>query len=387
MSHSNKPWENPVSLRNDVQNSSNAEGGGERERLSRRLFVAGAGALGFAAPLGYLGMAHALTGSGAGALKDAFDNLPICTRTAAGAAEFDGPPRAIKLAWNATAICTSAAPVAKERGFFAKHNLDVEFVNFGGSTEQLLEAIATGKADAGIGMALRWLKPLEQGFDVRITAGIHGGCLRLLGSKAAGIDSLEALKGKTIAISDQASPTKNFFMIYLQKKGIDPDSVEWRQYPSNLLALAVEKGEAHALADADPLTYVWLKEGKLSEIATNLSEEYAHRTCCVLAIRGGLVRDQKPVATALTRAVLEAGDHVGHDPADAAALFSAYGGKGSVEDLTAMLRSQTHNHHPLGADLKEQIALYAEELKLVKVFKPSTDVSKFAERVYADVLS
>jgi NitT/TauT family transport system substrate-binding protein len=190
-----------------------------------------------------------------------------------------------------------------------------------------------------------------------------------------------------VAVSDQASPAKNFFAIFLAKKGIDPDSIQWRQYPANLLALAVEKGEAQALTDGDPLTYLWLKEGKLNEIATNLSGEYADRTCCVLAIRGGLVRDEKSVATALTRAVLEASDYVGHNPPDAATVFSAYGGKGSVEDLTAMLNSQTHKHHPIGADLKQQIALYADELKLVNVFKPSTNVSKFAERVYADVLS
>ena len=106
--------------------------------------------------------------------------LPLCRAAIAGEGLL-GPPRALTLAWNATSICTAAAPVAKERGVFAKHNLDVDFINFGGSTEQLLEAIATGKADAGIGMALRWLKPLEQGFDVRITAGVHGGCIRLLG--------------------------------------------------------------------------------------------------------------------------------------------------------------------------------------------------------------
>jgi sulfonate transport system substrate-binding protein len=359
--------------------------GAPRARLSRRALISGAGAFGFGASLGSLSIAKAWSGIGAGSLRDALDQFPICTTAAAS--EAAGPPRAIKVAWNATAICTSAAPIAKERGFFARHNLDAEFVNFGGSTEQLLEAIATGKADAGIGMALRWLKPLEQGFDVRITAGIHGGCMRLLGSKAAGIDSLESLKGKTVAVSDQASPAKNFFAIFLAKKGIDPDSIQWRQYPANLLALAVEKGEAQALTDGDPLTYLWLKEGKLNELATNLTAEYADRTCCVLAIRGSLVRDEKSVATALTRAVLEASDYVGHNPADAATVFSAYGGKGSVEDLTAMLNSQTHKHHPVGGDLKQQIALYAEELKLVNVFKPSTNVSKFAERVYADVLS
>jgi NitT/TauT family transport system substrate-binding protein len=242
-----------------------------------------------------------------------------------------------------SAICTSSAPVAKERGIFAKHNLDVDFVNFGGITEQLLEAIATGKAHAGIGMALRWLKPLEQGFDVRITAGVHGGCIRLLGSKAANIDRLESLRGKAIAISDQASPAKNFFAIVFAKHGIDPiKDIEWRQYRRDLLALAVDKGEAQALADIDPLTYLWKKERKLNEIATNLDGEYADRTCCLLAIRGSLVRNEPAVAAALTRSILEGAERVARDPDDAAAALSSYGGKGSA-DLAAMLRS--HNHH------------------------------------------
>ena len=34
-----------------------------------------------------------------------------------------------------------------------------------------------------------------------------------------------------------------------------------------------------------------------------------------------------------------------------------------------------------------ELALYADELKLVNVFKPTTDTAKYAERIYADVLS
>jgi NitT/TauT family transport system substrate-binding protein len=362
--------------------------GSARSKLSRRAILVSAGALGAAAPFGIFDGANALTSMGATSLSDPIGEFPICRTAAEGAEAVQGPARQLKLAWNASAICTSAAPVAKERGIFAKHNLDVDFVNFGGSTEQLLEAIATGKADAGIGMALRWLKPLEQGFDVRITAGVHGGCMRLLGSKSENIDSLESLRGKAIAISDQASPAKNFFSIVLAKRGIDPvKDVEWRQYPANLLALAVDKGEVQALADGDPLTFLWLKDGKLNEVATNLSGEFADRTCCVLAIRGGLIREERAVATALTRSVLDAGDHVAHNPDDAAAVFSAYGGKGSVDELAAMLRSHTHHSHVLGSDLKKQIGLYADELKLVNVIKPSTDTAKFAERVFVDVLS
>jgi NitT/TauT family transport system substrate-binding protein len=337
-------------------------------------------------PLGVFEAAQAWTGPGVAAWPDGADGFPTCQSAARVLTA--GALRPFKLAWNATAVCTSSAPVAKEHGIFVQHGLDVEFVNFGGSTEQLLEAIATGKADAGIGMALRWLKPLEQGFDVRITTGIHGGCMRLLGSKALNINDLASLRGKAIAISDQSSPAKNFFSILLAKAGIDPvKDVEWRQYPPDLLALAVEKGEVQALADADPLTWLWLKDGKLNEVATNLTGEYADRSCCVLAVRGSLVRDERAVATAVTRAVREAGDHVAHDPQDSAAIFSRYGGKGSVLDLAAMLRSHTHHHQVVGGDLKKEIALYADELKLVKVIRPSTDTARFADRVYADVLN
>ena len=359
----------------------------KRRAFSRRSVLTLAGTLGAAAPFAFFGAARALTLSGTGSLSD-IRGQPLICRTAANSEELQGAPRQLKLAWNANAACTVAAPVAKERGIFAKHNLDVDFVNFGGTTDQLLEAIATGKADAGLGLALRWLKPMEQGFDVRITAGVHGGCIRLLGSKSANIDSLESIRGKAIGISDQASPAKNFFSIFLAKKGIDPTrEVEWRQYPANLLTLAVDKGEVQALAEIDPLPYLWLKEGKLNEIATNLMGEFADRTCCVLAIRGSLTRSEMPVAAALTRSILEAADRVASDPADAAAIYSGYGGRGSAEDLAAMYGSHTHHNHPVGASLKKQLLLYTEELKAVNVIKRSTDPAKFAERIYLDVLS
>jgi NitT/TauT family transport system substrate-binding protein len=355
-----------------------------RAHLSRRRVLGLAGVCGVTTSVAIAGAARALAAVKSGPLSD---QLLVC-RAATNGERLSGPARQLTLAWNASSICTVAAPMAKERGIFAKHNLDVNFINFGGSTEQLLEAIATGKADAGIGMALRWLKPLEQGFDVRITAGVHGGCIRLLGSKAAGISSLESLRGKTIAISDQASPAKNFCSIALAKNGIDPvRDVDWRQYPIDLLALAVKKGEAQALTDNDPRTYLWLKNGSFNEVLTNLSGEFADRICCVLAVRGSLIRGAPTTASALTRSVLEAGDIVAHDPADAATVFSAYGGKGPLDELAAMLASHTHHNHPVGAALKRQISLYAEELKQVNVLKRSTDSAKLAERVYADVLS
>ena len=52
-----------------------------------------------------------------------------------------------------------------------------------------------------------------------------------------------------------------------------------------------------------------------------------------------------------------------------------------------MLRSHTHGEHPMGDQLKAQIASYAEDLKLIQVLRPATNPQRFADRVFADVLS
>ena len=137
-----------------------------RPLLDRRMLLRSGAAAALAAPLGVIA-AQALPFRAAPDID--FSEIPIC-RTASDAPLVTGAPRKLKLSWNAGAVCLAPVPIAIEYGFFQKHNLDVELVNYSGSTDQLLEAIATGKSDAGLGMALRWLKPLEQGFDVKIAA-------------------------------------------------------------------------------------------------------------------------------------------------------------------------------------------------------------------------
>jgi NitT/TauT family transport system substrate-binding protein len=251
----------------------------------------------------------------------------------------------------------------------------------------LLEAIASGRADAGIGMALRWLKPLEQGFDVKIVTATHGGCMRLLAAKSSGMQGLVGLKGKTVGVTDMAAPDKNFFSVRLAKLGIDPIAeVQFRVFPADLLPVALKKGEVHAFCLGDPLGWVIRDRDDLAEVATKLDAEYAHRSCCVLGLRGGLIREDRPAAAAITEALLEAQDFVAHSPDETAAIFAPYAPQAKPEQLAAMLRSHTHGHHPTGVALKQGIAAYIEDLKSISVIKPGTNAERFSDKVYADVL-
>jgi len=332
-----------------------------RFKVSRRDLLRTGAAAGLAAPLGLIG---------ANVLAQSAEARPL------------------KLAWNTGGVCTSPVAYAFHRGVFKKYGLAVEIVNFAGSTEMLLEALATGKADAAIGMTLRWLKPLEQGFDVKLVAGTHGGCMRLLGSKAAGINAIADLKGKVVAVNDLGSPAKNFFAILLAKQGIDPNQVDWRVFPGDLLGTAVEKGEAQAIAHWDPDTHRFLKSGTLNELATNLTGEYHDRTCCVVGVRNSLLKSDRELARSLVLALIESHNHASRNPRDAAEVYAEfYKPKSTVDDIYEQITSQTHANHPLGTDLRRQLALYTEELKLVNVIKPSTNAAKFAEKITADVLT
>ena len=312
---------------------------------------------------------------------------PICRTAATVPVTVVAEKKSLRLTWNASALCTVGVPVAKEKGYFSKRNLDVELINFGGSTDQLLEAIATGKADAGVGMALRWLKPLEQGFDVKITTATHGGCMRLLAKAGSGINGLKDLKGKSVGVADLGAPDKNFFSIRLARLGYDPlNDVNWRVFPADLLPVALQKGEVDAFSLGDPLGWVIKERDGLVEVTNNLEAEYAHRSCCILGVRGSLIRDDRPSAAALTEAILEAQEFVSADPEAAAKIFAPYSPKVSVPQMVAILRSETHAHHPAGADLKQELALYTDELKSISVIKPSTNTDKFATKVYANVL-
>jgi NitT/TauT family transport system substrate-binding protein len=354
--------------------------------LSRRSLIAGAAALGASIPLG-IAAQRAFAGPGL-TLPPELSGSALCKAVDTGPG-VTGPLKKISLAWNAGASCLVGVTVAKDKGFFAKHGLDVELVNFAGSTDQLLETLATGKSDAAVGMALRWLKPLEGGFDVKIVGSTHGGCLRLLAPVSSGIADISQLKGKIIAVSDMNSPSKNFLSVRLKKAGLDPlTDVEFKLFPTPLLRAAVEKGEAHALAENDPIAYMWTKDGQFAEVSSNLTGEYEHRTCCIIGVRGSLLREDKAAAASIVRALIDAAEFAHHNPAEAADTYLPFtAGKATKDDIANLVKYHTHGHHPLGDELKKELVLYADELKLVNVLKPGTDSEKYATRIYADVLS
>ena len=185
-----------------------------------------------------------------------------------------------------------------------------------------------------------------------------------------------------------ASPDRNFFSILLKKHGVDPvRDVEWRLYPADLLGTALERGEVQAVSGSDPFMYRLIKSGVARELSTNLVEEYANLSCCVVGVTGKLVREDKRVVAALTQAILEAHDYSVQHPEAVAKGFQAYALNTSTEEVQAILHDHTHGHHAVGAALTQEITTYVTDLKTVEVISKGTDPIAFAQEITADVFN
>lgn len=313
--------------------------------------------------------------------------------TAAGLLPFaaHSQPRKITLAWSQASFCQVPVPIALERGFFEQNGLQVEVLNWGGSADQLLEALATGKAEVGVGLIHRWIKPLEAGLDVKLVGSVHGGCLRLVGVNAAGVtQDVKSLKGKVIGVSDLNSPAKQFYSIHLAKRGLDVEKdVEWRVFPADLLDVAVKKGEIHAIADGDPNLYLIEKRNPkiFTELSNSAKGEYAEKICCVLGAGGKFAREEKKHAASVVRALAQASQYVAENPNESARIFAKYTPKFEVADLQPLLADLTYKHHPAGARLRDEVRDFAADFRAAGILKKNTDPTRFANHISLDVLS
>lgn len=359
-----------------------------RRRLLRMAGVGGAGlALG---SMGLSTLAEAVMQVKAQNFTPKSSN--ICTASATGTSipkfgPFPDKLTPIKFAWNGNAICHAPIPLALNSGIFRKYNLDVELISYAGSTDQLLESLSTGKAHAAQGMVRRWLKPLEQGFDVKLIAGIHGGCVRMLATRAAGINKLEDLKGKSIAVAEVGGVGYSMFASMLSRNGIDPDKdVQWRVYPPHLMGVAVQKGEVQAIADVDPNLWQLQKaDSNLVEILNSHSGHYQGRVCCVLGVGANLLKENLPAASALAQSLVEAAELTANDPLAAGKAFAPYSPKATAEDLAGILQTMAYHTHPVKADLLDDLTFYADEMKELSILKSSTDPKEFAARITTDI--
>jgi len=277
--------------------------------------------------------------------------------------------------------CEAPIFVAYEKGFFKEAGLEPELVKCAWANYK--DTLALGGYDITQHLVMYFLKPIEQGLDVRFLAGIHRGCLRVQAAVKTNIHTIQDLKGKRIGVPGMGTPPFVFANRVFGTNGIDPaKDITWKVFPAGELGLAIDKGEVDAVCNAEPIGSLLIAEGKVRNIADQMMDApYKDEYCCEVIANGKWVDANPDTAAKATRALLKGAKWVETNPKAAAvmAVEKKYLASTAELNTTALARLR---YVPSVQLAEESVHTAGREMKVAKMLSPETDTEALAKRAF-----
>jgi NitT/TauT family transport system substrate-binding protein len=287
--------------------------------------------------------------------------------------------------------CGSPISIASLNGYYAEEGLDVKLVS-GASFETIRSYLAAGKMPV-INGDFQFFPSIYEGVDVKLIAGIHEGCIKILVPIESDIYSIADLRGKRVAVDEIGGTPMAVASVAAGAYGItDPkNEIQWLPFPGDQEVQAVETGKADVVAAWDPIATMAENTGKyrtLLDIANH--PLFAGRNCCFLFASGKLLKENPKVIAGVMHALNKAVAYEGEHPREAAALLikEKKVATDDVELLTQLLGSFNFDkHHSRSANLsaKDDAVYFAQKLTEIGYLPSDLNVQKFIDDMWVDV--
>jgi NitT/TauT family transport system substrate-binding protein len=313
-------------------------------------------------------------------------------KTASAAALFAGCKKTSQLSKTADGLTkirvgyigiTCEAPIfsAVENGFFKEEGLAVDLVKCEWSKYK--DVLALGGFDITHHLIMYFLKPIEQGLDVKIGAGVHKGCLRVQAAPNGPINSVKDLRGKRIGCPGMGTPPFIFANRVLGANGIDAaKEIQWRVFPAGELGLALEKGEIDAIADSEPIGSLLLAENRVKNIADQAKDvPYKDEYCCAIIVNGKFNTNHPEATAAASRAMLKGAKWVSVNPRAAAHLSVEKKYLASNPELNTTAIGNL-DYVPSVSGGEAAVKSAAAEMKVAGMLSSTTDVEALAKKAF-----
>ncbi|KMT22884.1 ABC transporter substrate-binding protein [Clostridium cylindrosporum] len=291
----------------------------------------------------------------------------------------------IKMTYN-SGLCQAPFQMALKNGYFEEEGLKYNLIKSEGHGNDL---IASGKADTFTGMLPSVIQQIDNGVNLRMTVGVHTGCLKVVAKASSNIKKIEDLKGKKVGVPGLATPPAVITYRALASKGIGvtPENmqVEFVVYNQSELQLALQNGSVDAIAASDPVGAILEKSGVGRVILdTTKDPEYKDEFCCVSFLRPGFVEEHPELAEKYTRALMKGAQYVEDHPEEVAKyqIEKKLVSNTDLELNTALLKSYNFVSSVKGG--KEALRRNFEDLRKLKLIKNDTDINKVVDKVYVE---
>ncbi|MFT4043742.1 MAG: ABC transporter substrate-binding protein [Gordonia sp. (in: high G+C Gram-positive bacteria)] len=226
-------------------------------------------------------------------------------------------------------VCDAPLIAAYEKGFFKKAGLNVVLKKTG-TDEDLPAAVGSGKYIATNGIFFNFLGPIYNGTPVKLSGGLHHGCLDLYARNDNSVTSFASLRGKKIGVSNLQGSATNFFSLDLLDAGINSSpaakQVEWVVIEQDLLPKALQDGKVDAIATAGGFLPIiqGVRDGWARELSNNdkISQNSSY-PCCAVALNGDFVNEDPVTAAKLVNAWAQGSRWVGANLEETAQIESS----------------------------------------------------------------
>ena len=288
---------------------------------------------------------------------------PKDAKPAASAAAEQKPLQKMRVAYS-TSLCEASTIIAYEKGYFKDEGIDAEMVNVDGASET--DALGTLKVDGMQTLVSKVIQPIQNGLPVKITAGLHTGCVKVEARNDGSVSSIADLRGKKVGVGGIGDTGAVILQraLLMNHIGVKPgeQEVEFVVVEKSSLAAALQSGQVDAIAVTDPTATISEKQYGFKPILdTAKSPEFKNEYCCSAMVTSKFAAEHPDLAKGFTKAVMKGAAYIGKHPEEVAQLLhdkkyiagdvqqniellksysfipSATGGYKALEDATAQL--------------------------------------------------
>lgn len=283
-----------------------------------------------------------------------------------------------------SAICSAPVFIAMEKGFFDEMGVKYDYIN---SETNAWDLIAANKADVTYGLLPTFIQRIANGFDLKVVAGVHFGCINVVAAKDSDIHSIADLKGKRVGIpGSMGSDPAIMLQRLLIANNIAISDVDLQVYTNADLETALLEGHIDAFVSWDPYATIVARKMDGRIIYNSATDDLTKdEFCCVVGLRSGFVEEHPEVAKRYVKAIEKASQWIAENPYEAAKLIYE---KGYVADPDYELNGELLDSYKYTAKYqaaKDSFVKVAQDLKDLGIISINVPAEEFADQVFVNV--
>lgn len=221
--------------------------------------------------------------------------------------------------------------VAKERGIFKKHGLDVTLVEFRTGNEAIA-AHRGGSVDIILSIPGTAMTAVERGFDLVAISqneiakpmGPDSGSVQVL--KDSPYQSLKDLAGKKIAVSGLHSQKTVAMQTLFKRAGVDLGKLQLVEIPFPSQVDALRSKQVDAINTVDPYTTQLIASGLGRVVAWDYADSIPEQPLGAWFAKSSFIKSNSAAVENFNKSIKESIEYMMADPARARAEVVAYTG-------------------------------------------------------------